>query len=131
MICQVLLELIRIKLIPNPCGKSIRSTSYYQCMSGNKFEKLSDERIREELSKLDGWNIKDGKLAKSFKFDNFVKAFGFMTQVAIEAEKMNHHPDWRNVYNSVEVSLVTHDASAITTYDIKLARIIDKIFVGS
>jgi 4a-hydroxytetrahydrobiopterin dehydratase len=100
-------------------------------MSGNKFEKLSDERIREELSKLDGWNIKDGKLAKLFKFDNFVKAFGFMTQVAIEAEKMNHHPDWRNVYNSVEVSLVTHDASAITTYDIKLARIIDKIFVGS
>jgi 4a-hydroxytetrahydrobiopterin dehydratase len=100
-------------------------------MSGNKFEKLTDERIREELSKLEGWNIKDGKLAKSFKFNNFVKAFGFMTQVAIEAEKMNHHPDWRNVYNSVEVYLVTHDASAITTYDIKLARIIDKIFVGS
>jgi 4a-hydroxytetrahydrobiopterin dehydratase len=100
-------------------------------MSGNKFEKLSDERIREELSKLDGWNIKDGKLAKSFKFDNFVKAFGFMTQVAIESEKMNHHPDWRNVYNSVEVNLVTHDASAITTYDVKLARIIDKIFGGS
>lgn len=97
-------------------------------MSRNKFEKLTDERIREELSKLGGWNIKDGKLAKSFKFDNFVKAFGFMTQVAIEAEKMNHHPDWRNVYNTVEVKLVTHDASAITTYDIKLARIIDTIF---
>jgi 4a-hydroxytetrahydrobiopterin dehydratase len=100
-------------------------------MSGNKFEKLTDERIHEELSKLEGWNIKDGKLAKSFKFNNFVKAFGFMTQVAIEAEKMNHHPDWRNVYNSVEVYLVTHDASAITTYDIKLARIIDTIFDGS
>jgi 4a-hydroxytetrahydrobiopterin dehydratase len=57
-------------------------------MSGNKFEKLTDERIHEELSKLEGWNIKDGKLAKSFKFNNFVKAFGFMTQVAIEAEKM-------------------------------------------
>jgi 4a-hydroxytetrahydrobiopterin dehydratase len=100
-------------------------------MSGYKFEKLTDERIREELSKLGGWNIRDGKLAKSFKFDNFVKAFGFMTQVAFEAEKMNHHPDWRNVYNTVEVNLVTHDASAITTYDIKLARIIDTIFDGS
>jgi 4a-hydroxytetrahydrobiopterin dehydratase len=100
-------------------------------MSGNKFEKLTDERIREELSNLGGWNIKDGKLAKSFKFDTFVKAFGFMTQVAIEAEKMNHHPDWRNVYNTVEVNLVTHDASAITTYDIKLARIIDTIFDSS
>jgi 4a-hydroxytetrahydrobiopterin dehydratase len=100
-------------------------------MSGNKFEKLTDERIREELSKLGGWNIRNGKLAKSFKFDNFVKAFGFMTQVAFEAEKMNHHPDWRNVYNTVEVNLVTHDASAITTYDIKLARIIDTIFDGS
>ena len=100
-------------------------------MSGNKYETLTDERIREELSKLGGWNIKDGKLAKSFKFNNFVKAFGFMTQVAIEAEKMNHHPDWRNVYNSVEVNLVTHDASAITTHDIKLARTIDTIFDGS
>jgi 4a-hydroxytetrahydrobiopterin dehydratase len=100
-------------------------------MSRNNYEKLTDERIREELSKLGGWNIKDGKLAKSFKFNNFVKAFGFMTQVAIEAEKMNHHPDWRNVYNSVEVNLVTHDASSITTHDIKLARIIDTIFDGS
>ena len=100
-------------------------------MSGNKFEKLTDERIREELGKLGGWNIKDGKLAKSFKFDNFVKAFGFMTQVAIEAEKMNHHPDWRNVYNTVDINLVTHDVSAITTYDIKLARIIDTIFNDS
>jgi 4a-hydroxytetrahydrobiopterin dehydratase len=100
-------------------------------MSANRFERLADERIREELSKLNGWNIKDGKLVKSFKFANFVKAFGFMTQVAIEAEKMNHHPDWRNVYNNVEVNLVTHDASAITTQDFKLAKIIDTIFGGS
>lgn len=100
-------------------------------MSANRFERLADERIREELSKLNGWNIKDGRLVKSFKFANFVKAFGFMTQVAIEAEKMNHHPDWRNVYNNVEVNLVTHDASAITTQDFKLAKIIDTIFGGS
>lgn len=100
-------------------------------MSANRFERLADERIREELSKLNGWNIKDGKLVKSFKFASFVKAFGFMTQVAIEAEKMNHHPDWRNVYNNVEVNLVTHDASAITTQDFKLAKIIDTIFGGS
>jgi 4a-hydroxytetrahydrobiopterin dehydratase len=100
-------------------------------MSANRFERIADERIREELSKLNGWNIKDGKLVKSFKFANFVKAFGFMTQVAIEAEKMNHHPDWRNVYNNVEVNLVTHDASAITTQDFKLAKIIDTIFGGS
>ena len=100
-------------------------------MSANRFERLADERIREELSKLNGWNIKDGRLVKSFKFANFVKAFGFMTQVAIEAEKMNHHPDWRNVYNNVEVNLVTHDASAITSQDFKLAKIIDTIFGGS
>jgi 4a-hydroxytetrahydrobiopterin dehydratase len=98
-------------------------------MSSNKYEKLSDERIREELSRLNGWEVRDGKLAKSFKFDNFVKAFGFMTQVAFEAEKMNHHPDWKNVYNSVEIKLFTHDATAITTNDIKLALVIDKIYV--
>ena|SRR5215510_7843759 len=97
-------------------------------MSSNKYEKLSDERIREELSRLNGWEVKDGKLAKSFKFDNFVKAFGFMTQVAFEAEKMNHHPDWKNVYNIVEIQLFTHDATAITTNDIKLALVIDKIY---
>ncbi|HEY7109421.1 MAG TPA: 4a-hydroxytetrahydrobiopterin dehydratase [Nitrososphaeraceae archaeon] len=97
-------------------------------MSSNKYEKLSDERIREELSRLNGWEVKDGKLAKSFKFDNFVKAFGFMTQVAFEAEKMNHHPDWKNVYNIVEIQLFTHDATAITTNDINLALVIDKIY---
>ena len=97
-------------------------------MSSNKYEKLSDERIREELSRLNGWEVKDGKLAKSFKFDNFVKAFGFMTQVAFEAEKMNHHPDWKNVYNIVEIQLFTHDATAITTNDIKLALVIDNIY---
>jgi 4a-hydroxytetrahydrobiopterin dehydratase len=96
-------------------------------MSGNKYEKISDERIHEEISRLNGWDVKDGKLSKSFKFDNFVKAFGFMTQVAIEAEKMNHHPDWKNVYNSVEIELFTHDASSITTNDIKLAQVIDNL----
>ncbi|MGI0033106.1 MAG: 4a-hydroxytetrahydrobiopterin dehydratase, partial [Nitrososphaeraceae archaeon] len=62
---------------------------------------------------------------KSFKFSNFIEAFGFMTRIALEAEKINHHPEWSNVYNSVTINLSTHDVGGITDYDIKLAKIID------
>ena len=94
------------------------------------YKKLSDDEIKSELSKLEGWKIINGKLTKSFKFNNFIEAFGFMTKVAIEAEKMNHHPEWFNVYNQVKIDLVTHDVNGISNYDIKLANSINKIQNG-
>ena len=84
-------------------------------------ERLSDEQIDDALKELDGWVLENGKLNREFKFANFIQAFGFMTSAAIEAEKMNHHPEWFNVYSKVSVQLVTHDAGGITALDIDLA----------
>ena len=72
------------------------------------------------------WSLKDGKLNKQFVFPDFVNAFGFMTKVAIYAEKSNHHPEWFNVYNKVEIDLTTHEAAGLTQRDFKLARLIDQ-----
>jgi 4a-hydroxytetrahydrobiopterin dehydratase len=96
-----------------------------------RYERLDDKQIQEELGRLEGWAINQGSLSKSFKFSNFVTAFGFMTQVALEAEKMDHHPDWTNTYNKVQINLLTHDASGITINDVKLANIIESIFKKS
>ncbi len=74
------------------------------------------------------WTEKDNKLTKTFEFKNFVEAFGFMSKVAIEAEKMNHHPNWSNVYNSVSFELNTHDAGdVVTDKDHALAKKIDSL----
>lgn len=74
------------------------------------------------------WTEKDNKLTKTFEFKDFIEAFGFMAKVAIEAEKMNHHPNWSNVYNQVSFELTTHDAgNTVTEKDRKLAEIIDKL----
>lgn len=74
------------------------------------------------------WTEKDNKLTKTFEFKDFTEAFGFMTKVAIEAEKMNHHPNWSNVWNKVSFELTTHDAgNTVTEKDRKLAEIIDKL----
>jgi 4a-hydroxytetrahydrobiopterin dehydratase len=94
-------------------------------MSQTKYRKLSGNELDEIVKSISGWEIKDGKLQKIFKFSNFVEAFGFMTKIALEAEKINHHPEWTNVYNTVSVKLSTHDTDGITDYDIKLAKIID------
>lgn len=83
--------------------------------------RLSDEEITKRLAKLPHWSNDGGKLSRDFKFGDFVAAFGFMTRAAIEAEKMNHHPEWSNVYNRVTVNLVTHDAKGITELDFELA----------
>lgn len=78
---------------------------------------------------MKNWKETDNKLKKSFEFDDFVEAFGFMSQVALLAEKMNHHPDWSNVYNRVDIALQTHDAgNKVTEKDRKLAAAIDKLF---
>jgi 4a-hydroxytetrahydrobiopterin dehydratase len=95
-------------------------------MSQPKYKKLSGNELAEIVRNLSGWELKDGKLQKSLKFSNFIEAFGFMTRIALEAEKINHHPEWSNVYNTVTVKLSTHDAGGITDYDIKLANIIDR-----
>lgn len=77
------------------------------------------------------WTNENNKLKKQFIFENFKDAFSFMTRVAFEAEKMNHHPEWTNVYNRVMVSLSTHDAGdVVTEKDEKLAKAIDKIFIS-
>ena len=88
---------------------------------------LSSEQIQSELQNLSGWSLVDGKLHKEFQFEDFIQAFGFMTRAAIHAEKMNHHPEWFNVYNKLKVDLMTHDASGITENDIKLAKILNSL----
>ncbi len=89
--------------------------------------KLSSEQISEELKNIPGWSIKDEKLHKDFEFESFNQAFGFMTRAAMEIEKMNHHPEWFNVYNKLTVDLMTHDAGGITENDIQLAKILNSL----
>lgn len=85
---------------------------------------LLRDDLTKELEKLADWQLSDDgrKIARSFKFDDFITAFGFMSRVAILAEKANHHPNWSNVYNRVEIELFTHDAGGITQKDIDLAH---------
>ena len=90
-------------------------------------EKLSSEEIKKELSNLSGWSEVDGKLHKEFQFSDFNQAFGFMTRAAMEIEKMNHHPEWFNVYNKLSVDLMTHDAGGITENDVNLAKILNSL----
>ena len=92
-----------------------------------KFTKLEAETLETALKKLPNWAVVDGKLHKTFKFKNFVEAFGFMTQVALLAETMNHHPEWFNVYNQVKIDLTTHEAKALTNLDVELASKIEKV----
>ena len=68
-------------------------------------QKMNDEAVRERLEEVPGWQLQEGKLHREFKFDDFSVAFGFMASVAVVAERMNHHPEWRNVYNRVTVDL--------------------------
>lgn len=89
--------------------------------------KLTEEQIKKELVNLQGWSVVNGKLHKDFVFTDFVEAFGFMSRAAIHIEKMNHHPEWFNVYNKIKVELVTHDAGGITQNDINLARTLNSL----
>ena len=89
--------------------------------------KLSESSIEEKLKILPGWSIKKDKLHKEFQFNDFNQAFGFMTRAAMEIEKMNHHPEWFNVYNRITVELTTHDAGGITDNDVNLARILNSL----
>ncbi len=91
-------------------------------------EKLQPEARAEALANLDGWGEVDGRdaIQKTFVFADFNEAFGFMGRVALQAEKMDHHPEWFNVYKTVNVTLATHDAGGVTELDIALAAFMDK-----
>ena len=84
--------------------------------------KATVTEIQEALNQLEGWSVQDGKLHKAYKFKNFAAALGWMVSVGVVADKMNHHPDWSNVYNRVTVNLSTHDLdNAISNLDLELA----------
>ncbi|MDB5492196.1 MAG: 4a-hydroxytetrahydrobiopterin dehydratase [Micavibrio sp.] len=92
-----------------------------------KLEKYNREEIEQGLGTVSGWAVVSGKdaITKTFTFKDFNQAFGFMTRSALEAETMNHHPEWFNVYNRVEVTLNTHDAGGLTALDFRLAAKMD------
>ena len=93
-------------------------------------QRMTSKQIEAELKNLPGWTLRDEKLHRELKFKNFRQAFGFMTQVAIQAECMNHHPEWRNVYSRVTLDLTTHEAGGISQRDFELARKIEEILAG-
>ena len=92
-------------------------------------EKLTGSARKTALGKLDGWSEVDGRdaISRTFKFADFNEAFGFMARVALVAEKHDHHPEWKNVYRTVEVVLATHDAGGVTARDIALAKAMNAI----
>jgi 4a-hydroxytetrahydrobiopterin dehydratase len=89
--------------------------------------KLAGEARAQALKSLDGWAEIEGRdaISKSFKFKDFSQAWGFMSRVALAAEKLDHHPEWFNVYNRVDIALSTHDAGGLSERDIALAKLID------
>lgn len=89
--------------------------------------KLTDSEIQARLQELPGWRVVNGKLHRELQFADFVTAFGFMTQVALLAEKRDHHPEWFNVYNKVVIDLTTHDAGGISAKDIELAKAMEAL----
>ncbi|MCA8909978.1 MAG: 4a-hydroxytetrahydrobiopterin dehydratase [Rhodospirillaceae bacterium] len=93
---------------------------------------LTPEERAQALANLEGWEDAEGRdaIVKTFVFQDFSTAFAFMTRVAMMAEKMNHHPEWFNVYNTVDVVLATHDAGGVTGFDIKLANFMNLITIG-
>ena len=91
-------------------------------------EKLSAEQIQDATRDLSGWSVAGGQLRRELKFKDFVDAWTFMSAVALRAEKMDHHPEWTNVYNRLSICLSTHDAGGITRLDIELAKFIDQFY---
>lgn len=93
-------------------------------------EKLSEEERKSWLDALDGWELAQGRdaIERTFKFKDFSEAWGFMSRVALIAESSDHHPEWSNVYNTVEVTLTTHDADGLSHRDVKMAKAINGLF---
>lgn len=92
--------------------------------------KLSESAIEAALAALPAWRVEGHKLHREYKFKNFVDAFGFMARVALVAEKLDHHPEWSNVYSTVRIHLTTHDAGGITQRDLDLAQAMEGFAAG-
>jgi 4a-hydroxytetrahydrobiopterin dehydratase len=92
-----------------------------------RLPKLSPEQIEHALRQVQGWQVVNDKLHREYQFPDFIHAFGFMATAAIAIEKMNHHPEWFNVYNRVKIDLTTHDSGGITQNDVDLAQLLDGI----
>jgi 4a-hydroxytetrahydrobiopterin dehydratase len=88
-------------------------------------QKLDESQLQSALTALPSWTLAQGKLHREYKFPDFVHAFGFMATSAIAIEKMNHHPEWFNVWNKVVVDLTTHDAGGVSGKDVELAKLLD------
>ena len=100
----------------------------------SKASMISVEQAKERLGASSLWTITDsrgGLLTREFRFRDFREAFGFMTQVALLAEKLDHHPEWSNVYNKVNITLTTHDVGGISERDIKMAEVIDQLIISA
>ncbi len=89
--------------------------------------RMTEADIQAVLGSLPGWSYVGGKLHREYQFKDFVRAFGFMTEAALVAEGMNHHPEWFNVYRTVRVDLATHDAGGVTSRDVELARTMENL----
>lgn len=90
---------------------------------------VSEAELAEALAYLPGWEVQEGQLYKQFKFKSFAQALGWMVAAGVEADKLNHHPEWSNVYNQVTVHLATHDlGNVISTLDLALARKMEALF---
>lgn len=87
--------------------------------------KLTEQETLDALKTLPNWQLQDGKLCRTLAFDSFVAAFGFMARVALRAEKIDHHPEWFNVYNRVDIALTTHEVGGLSAKDLALAAAID------
>ncbi|OAB78977.1 4a-hydroxytetrahydrobiopterin dehydratase [Cochleicola gelatinilyticus] len=88
---------------------------------------FTEKEINEKLKDFEGWEYFENSIHTAFEFENFKEAFTMMTRIAFEAERLQHHPDWSNVYNTVSISLSTHDADGVTEKDFELAKTIDNL----
>lgn len=88
---------------------------------------LNEQEIQSFKRTLPEWDFSEKKITRKFKFSNFVNAFGFMTKVALIAEKLNHHPEWSNIYSEVKIELTTHDLKGLSNLDVELAANIDRL----
>lgn len=93
-------------------------------------QKMTETEIKQQLEKLEGWEYHDGAIETTFEFKNFKEAFSVMTRIAFECEAQNHHPDWSNVYKTLNIRLNTHDAKGVTHKDFELAHSIEEIITS-
>jgi 4a-hydroxytetrahydrobiopterin dehydratase len=93
--------------------------------------KLSTEELQSRLQALPHWSLRDGRLQRELKFGSFERAFGFMTALALVAQRLNHHPEWFNVYDRVSITLWTHDAGGITALDFELAAAAEQLLTAA